>query len=206
MPSLRDTVIDDDVRQALEGSGYYSEGFEGDTLGGYQDWYKGAFGLDPFSTATSLSGPTGVPDSVDNASEWINRNPMNFDPDIGYTGNPASLSNQQLGVLQQTEEKRAIRKEEDAQQRGTAMMNWLMGISTKISGADFSKVAPVGMAKAQSDLGYDAQVADYSGLLGIRSSDAMAAERAKAAEFDFTRDLLPSLISVGGLFQPKAKG
>ena len=199
MARLYDTVIDDDVRGALDESGFYTEGFEGETLGSYKDWYQGAFGMDPFQTATSLSGGR-LPTDVDDPAAFIRRNPMNFDPNQGFTGNPADLSNIQLAQVQQLEERRGAFQEQQSRQQGKAMINWLMGLSTKISGADFNKIAPIGMARAQADLSDQASVPDFSGILGVRNADQMAAERRQAAEFDFTRDLLPSLISLGGIF------
>jgi len=198
MAKLFETQIDDEVRSALESGGYYTEGFEGQTLGEYRDWYKGAIGIDPFSTASSLSGGAPVPTDVDSAAAWIGRNPLNYDPNIGYTGQTAGLSNRGLAELQRIEEQRAGFEEKQSYQRGLGMINWLMGLSTEMSGADFSKIAPIGMAGAQARMGYQAPVTDYSGILGVRHAEQMAAERAEAAKFDFTRDLLPSLITLGG--------
>jgi len=199
MPNLLDTVIDDDVRQSLESGGFFTEGFEGDTLGGYKDWYKGAFGVDPFATAVSLNTGGPVPTSVDSVTDFLGRNPLNFDPDVGFTGNVENLSNQQLGQLQLTEERRGIRQEQDARQRGLGMINWLMGISSELSGTQFGRIAPVALAGAQANLNFDAPVQDFSGILGIRNQEAMRREREQARKFDFTSDLLPSLISFGGL-------
>ena len=199
MPNLLDTVIDDDVRQSLESGGFFTEGFEGDTLGGYRDWYKGAFGVDPFATAVSLNTGGPVPTSVDSVTDFLGRNPLNFDPDVGFTGNAENLSNQQLGQLQLTEERRGDRQEQDARQRGLGMINWLMGISSELSGTQFGRIAPVALAGAQANLNFDAPVQDFSGILGIRNQEAMRREREQARKFDFTRDLLPQLIGLGSL-------
>ena len=202
MASLLETEVDENVRGALAESGYYTEGFQGGTLGEYQQWHSGAFGVDPFSTAASLRGGAPVPGSVDDPSEWLRRNPLNFSPEAGYTG-PDPTNPRDVWKVQKLEEKYGQQQEKQERQRGIGMMNYLMGLSTELSGTEFGKIAPIGMAKAGMQTSYQAPVMDYSGLLGIMNQETMAAERAKAAEFNFSRDLLPSLISIGGLFGGK---
>jgi hypothetical protein len=191
------TEVDDDVQAVLESGGYFTQGFQGGTLGDYREWYRGAFGMDPFQTAANISGQRLVPTGVDDPVQWLSRNPLNFSPEAGFTG-PDPTSPRQVFAVQRASEQHAQAQERDARQRGLAQLNWLMGLSTQLSGTDFQSIAPIAMAGAQVQTQFQAPVTDFSGLLGIMSQEQMQRQQQEASQFSFTRDLLPSLLTIGG--------
>lgn len=182
-------------RKALEESGYYTTGFEGETFGEYATWHTEAFGVDPFETAAALHGAG--PAAEQPAAEWIRANPLDYSPTAGYTG-PAPTTERGIAQADILQQRWGARREEQERESGMAMMRWLMGQSIQMGAPEFQRMAGVGMPMAQQQMGYQAPMIDYSGLMGVMGMERMEAEAARAREFDFARDLLPSLITLGG--------
>lgn len=182
---------------ALEEAGYYTAGFEGETYGEYETWFQEAFGVSPFETAAALNIGGAQPTDV-SAAAWIRANPLDYSPEEGFTGTPTTMRGiAQMDIQQQ---RFAAREERQERESGMAMMRWLMGQAVTLGGGEFQRLAGVGMPMAQAQVGYQAPQIDLSGLMGVMGMERMEAEAARARQFDFTRDLLPALITLGGSF------
>lgn len=193
-------VIDEPLRATMERGGFAMEGFTGGTVQEYQDWFMGAYGFDPIGAAAGIAGKEeGFRErDPETAAEFFEARPLSFTPDEGFGGVPTT----ERGIAAQDimQQQWGRRQEQQERQQGMAMMNWLMGQATELSGAQFGRLAGVGMQQAQAQVGFQAPMIDYSGMLGVMGMEQMRAERQRAQQFDFMRDLLPSLITLGGAF------
>lgn len=188
----------EDLGAALETGGYYTAGFTGSTVGEYRQWYQEEFKLDPFELSESLGGGKGFQEleGRDPSLEWISEAGMPaFDPDIGFLAPPKEGQETSFEFV---ESRIAARKSEEAFRQGTAMMDWLMGQAISGDPEVTARLMPVGMARAGAQLGQTFQAGDYSGFMAERYMQEMQAQAKKAGQFDFVRDLLPSLIQLGG--------
>jgi hypothetical protein len=201
-----DTQVDDALRGTLEQSGFATQGFGGGTLGDYQAWFQGQFGMDPFSLAQDVNlargkageaGPGG-PLSGDPAA-WIAANPLSFSIEQGFTGATPQTERGLLAASRINEETAAFRQETERQQ-GLGLLQWLMGQASQLSAGEFSRLAGPASQLAQSQIGFNAPFRDFGAELALMGQQRMMDIQQRAGQFNFARDLLPSLITAGGGF------